>query len=214
MFARLLAAYAACNLVVLPVAGADRRPETPVVVYLSGAAAQPARPLESMKDEATRLMQSAGYRIRWTTQRPTTDATLVVLDFHGTCTAGHTPGTAGALASTAISNGKVIPFASVDCSALSHVLATPLAGEPPARRDFLYGRAMARVIAHELHHILERTTEHARAGIARASFNLTDLLGESPLRIPDAAQTASPAVPSLPETPQTSTATSDSGSGW
>jgi hypothetical protein len=178
MFARLLAAFALSNLVVLPVSGVDR-PETAVVVYLSGAAAQPARPLQSMKDEAVRLMRSAGYRVEWTTRRPTTDAVLVVVTLQGTCSAGNTPGTAGALASTATSDGKVIPFATVDCEGLSRVLATALAGEPAARRDFLYGRAMARVIAHELHHILEKTTEHTRSGIARACMHPGDLLADS-----------------------------------
>ena len=46
----------------------------------------------------------------------------------------------------------------------------------PAR--FLYGRAMARVVAHELYHVLMRTTEHARAGVARSCFSTSDLLTE------------------------------------
>jgi len=177
MFARLLAAFCLCNLVVLPVSGKDR-PETAVVVYLSGAGAQPDRPMQYMKDEAGKLMQAAGYRVEWATQRPTTSATLVVIDFHGTCAAANLPARGGPLASAATSNGHVIPFASVDCAGLSGVLAAGLANEPGARRDFLYGRAMARLVAHELHHILEQTTGHTRNGVARACVHAGDLLAE------------------------------------
>ena len=37
---------------------------------------------------------------------------------------------------------------------------------------------MARVVAHELYHVLMRTTEHARAGVARSCFSTSDLLTE------------------------------------
>src|SRR5690349_21155778 len=99
MFARLLAGFCLCNLVVLPVPAKDR-PETAVVVYLSGVGAQPDRPMQYMKGEAVKLMQAAGYRVEWATQRPTTSATLVVIDFHGTCAAANLPARSGPLAST------------------------------------------------------------------------------------------------------------------
>jgi hypothetical protein len=50
--------------------------------------------------------------------------------------------------------------------------------ETVARRDFLYGRAMARVVAHELYHVLLKTADHAHAGIARSCFTAEDLLTE------------------------------------
>jgi hypothetical protein len=37
---------------------------------------------------------------------------------------------------------------------------------------------MARVVAHELYHVLMRTTEHARSGVARSCFSTSDLLTE------------------------------------
>jgi hypothetical protein len=37
---------------------------------------------------------------------------------------------------------------------------------------------MARVVAHELYHVLMRTTDHARAGVARSCFSTGDLLTE------------------------------------
>jgi hypothetical protein len=37
------------------------------------------------------------------------------------------------------------------------------------------GRALARVIGHELYHILARTSQHPAAGIAKAAFSISDL---------------------------------------
>ena len=57
-------------------------------------------------------------------------------------------------------------------------VAPALLKDAGAQRDFLYGRAMARVVAHELYHILMQTTEHARSGVARSCFSTEDLLTE------------------------------------
>jgi hypothetical protein len=39
----------------------------------------------------------------------------------------------------------------------------------------MVGRALARVIGHELYHILARTCQHPNAGLAKAAFSLDDL---------------------------------------
>jgi hypothetical protein len=82
------------------------------------------------------------------------------------------------LATTAITDGHVLPFSSLNCTALTRSVSAALAKDAGARRDFLYGRAMARVVAHELYHVLLRTTEHARSGVARSCFTTGDLLSE------------------------------------
>jgi hypothetical protein len=151
-------------------------------VYLTGGV-QPQRPLLYMKLELGRLMGSAGYGVEWTDardrERPSTGSPLTVVELRGTCEITSLPaGKVGALASTAVSGGKIIPFSSVDCASLTRLLAGPLSAEAPARRDFLYGRAMARLLAHELYHVLLNTGEHAREGIARAGFSRSDLLTE------------------------------------
>jgi hypothetical protein len=184
MFARLLAAFCLFNLVVVSAWGSPSEPSpSEIVVYLSASAAQPQRPLDFMKLELGRLMRTAGYRMEWsdarTPERSTTDSVLAVVDLRGTCEAGvPSTGKTTALASTAVSEGRVLPFSSVDCASLTRVLATALAAEAPARRDYLYGRAMARLLAHELYHILLQTQDHSREGIARPAFTAVDLLTE------------------------------------
>lgn len=183
MSARLLAAFCLSSLVVCPGWGASPdQPESEIVVYLSGGV-QPLRPLLYMKAELGRLMSTAGYHIEWTgardMEKSSTHWQVTVVELRGTCEMTTLPAAkVGVLASTAVSGGQIIPFSSVDCASLTRVLAAPLAAEPPARRDFLYGRAMDRPLAHELYHVLLNTGGHSREGIAQAGFSTSDLLTE------------------------------------
>ena len=159
-----------------------------VVVYLKSDTAQPAGPLEHMKLEVTALLNSPGYRVEWrdaaSRERNVDNAELVVLELRGSCgvPAGWLPGTShgssGSLASTSVANGRIIPFTWVDCENLTRMVASAVAGEEPAQRDYLYGRAMARLVAHELYHVLARTREHSREGIGKAGFTVKELLAD------------------------------------
>jgi hypothetical protein len=176
-----LAAFCLLNLVVCPAWGSStHEPETTLVVYLAGSSA-PERILIHMRPELNRLMREAGYRIQWTDPRAneltSTDALLAVVELRGTCEAGGpAAATRAPLATTATSGGQIIPFSAVDCATLNRLVSAPLAGEPAARRDFLYARAMARLIAHELYHIILCTRDHGAAGISRPAFSASDLL--------------------------------------
>jgi hypothetical protein len=56
------------------------------------------------------------------------------------------------------------------------MLAPALAGQNPGLRDYIYGRAMARVVAHELYHVLSQDHGHAEDGVAKPAFATSDLL--------------------------------------
>ena len=85
---------------------------------------------------------------------------LVTLSLKGRCTAdpsGVVPlqvGTRIPIASTAISDGRILPFAEVDCERLSALLSPALLRTAKSRRAEILGRAMGRLIAHELYHML------------------------------------------------------------
>jgi hypothetical protein len=159
-----------------------------LVVYLRAEANQPSGPVAQMKRDFAGLMRTAGYRVSWRT--PETGAGddaafLAVAELNGTCavTAGYAgsdrPATGGiSLATTNVTDGQVLPFTSVNCTALTRSLAPALLKTAAAQRDFLFGRAMARVLAHEVYHILTGSTEHARSGVARSCFSTADLLAE------------------------------------
>jgi hypothetical protein len=191
VFARLLATLCLV-LVCVPLSSAQSAvsQDAELVVYLRTGGNQPAGPLAQMKRELGALMHQAGYRVEWRSvdanRTQDADASLLaVLDLAGVC--GIAPGYADAeraaksyssLATTTITDGQVLPFSSLNCGALTNSVSAALAKEAGARRDFLYGRAMARVVAHELYHVLMRTTEHGRSGVARSCFSGSDLLTE------------------------------------
>ena len=165
-------------------------PDAALVVYLKTGGTQPTAPLAQMKRELGALMHQAGYSVEWRSldANRSEDAgtpLLAVLELTGVC--GIAPGypdmertaaLSASLAATTITDGRVLPFSSLNCTALTRSVSAALAKDAGARRDFLYGRAMARVVAHELYHVLLRTTEHTRSGVARSRFTAGDLLSE------------------------------------
>ena len=86
--------------------------------------------------------------------------------------------TSRSLASTSVNGDTVLPFIVLNSGNLTRLVGPALAGEAGARRDFLFGRAMARVLAHELYHVLANTREHANTGVGKPQFTASDLLGE------------------------------------
>src|SRR5262249_25045036 len=48
---------------------------------------------------------------------------------------------------------------------------------PPREREAAFGRALARVAAHELYHILARTAQHG-SGLSKALFSPKELLSD------------------------------------
>jgi hypothetical protein len=190
MFARLLASICLINLGVgLSFAGSNDPADAELVVYLKAGADQPSRPIELMKRELGSLMHSIGHRLAWQDSRDPhrgwSASFLVVVELHGSCgmPAGSSSpdavsGELKDLASTSVVENAVLPFSQVNCAHLTRMLAPALAAEAGARRDFLYGRAMARVLAHELYHVIARTSDHMRDGIAKPCFGVSDLLSE------------------------------------
>lgn len=89
----------------------------------------------------------------------------------------HTPYT-GPLGWTHISEGTILPFADIDCDGLHAFLQTGLLGVRAQEREEKFGRAIARVLAHELYHILANTLHHGAGGVGKAAYSIDNLLGE------------------------------------
>jgi hypothetical protein len=174
MSARLLAAF--CLFATF---ANESRAESKLVVYLA-APGQPAGPLEHMKRELGAIMLTAGYRVEWQARGDSVDAPfLAVVELEGVCAAEAWRGDNSVkLARTPVTDGRVLPFSTVACGALRQAVGPAIAGQALAMREFLMGRAMARVVAHELYHVLVGTTEHSGTGIARSCYTASDLLGE------------------------------------
>src|SRR5262245_35316646 len=130
---------------------------------------------QTMRVELRRLLEPAGLEVAWKNladRKAGEDFELVVVaSFEGSCAPDAVApalAVAASLADTSISSGRVLPFFRVDCPRLIRMLGSQL--EPS-----VLGRALARVIAHEIYHIVARTTDHQQNGVAKAVFSLRDL---------------------------------------
>ncbi len=74
--------------------------------------------------------------------------------------------------------GKILPFSWINCETLTEMLAPSLSGKESGQRDFLYGRAMGRLLAHELYHTLSNKRGHSESGVGKATFSANDVLAE------------------------------------
>jgi hypothetical protein len=108
---------------------------------------------------------------------------LVVLKFKGSCQMRTPaldselgPSIAGsALASTQVSDGRILPFSDVECDKIRRYIAPDVNWNDPDKRDTVYGKALGRVVAHELYHIFAGTPQHAKDGVARSFHTRRDL---------------------------------------
>jgi len=158
-----------------------------VEVYLKGDTSSPGI-LGEMNRELGALMQRAGFRIAWRHADDQSSSSgaehLIVVELRGTCALTPAPESLGplgsrpALASSAVVDGRVLPFSWVDCSALNRFLGRAIVNFPNAEQDYIFGRAIARLLAHEFYHVLAQTDDHTQAGISKARFSTADLLAE------------------------------------
>ena len=154
----------------------------PVTLILQFDAQHSEPSVNEMKRELQNLMRNSGVDLNWRSlnEISSTDSfpSVVVVTFHGTCQtkpfAPPLPADPVALAYTHVSNGTVIPFADVECDRVR----SSLTSTPGARSDVLFGRALGRVLAHELQHIIGRTRAHTQQGISRKSLSARDLIAD------------------------------------
>lgn len=152
-----------------------------ISIYLKTGTADAAA-VTYMKGEMASLMRLAGFNLEWLDERAgisTVDSQLIVLELEGVCAPDAdvpTGASAGPLASTAASDGTILPFSTVHCNVLNQMLGPAIAGESAPRRDWLYGRALARIAVHEIYHVLTQAAGHSQGGVAKAAFSVRDLL--------------------------------------
>lgn len=155
----------------------------PVTLYTDFQEAVPQAVAEALRDEVDSIMSSMGLRFDWHRlsdfRSETVSAAVAVAHFEGRC---DTDGLVmrenqpGPLGWTEISDGKILPFTHVDCERVRTFLQTALLGFHPQDRERAYGRALGRVLAHELYHVLGDTPRHASHGAAKEGYSAADLL--------------------------------------
>jgi hypothetical protein len=106
---------------------------------------------------------------------------LVVVRFKGTCVLKPVPylyDERGPLAFTYTTDGAVQPYSEVACDRLTQVVRSAMSGSDFAKADLLMGRALGRVLAHEVLHILTKSGSHGHEGVAKAALSGSQLISD------------------------------------
>jgi hypothetical protein len=138
----------------------------------------PATVLGSLQAEVGGVLGPACLRSLWYAVEDAVE--LAVVTLRGTCDVPG-PGLAGrgktqALGFTSITGGQTLPFTTIDCDRTRSFLSAALLHLRQSDRAQAFGRALGRVLAHELYHIFANTQHHGRASVAKESYTVTDLL--------------------------------------
>jgi hypothetical protein len=174
----------ALALAVLPAYGqTPPRRETPVLLYTNFEHDPPASVVDALHSELEAIMRPIGLEFEWRSlsgpRLKEAAAELVVVSFKGRCDAGrlgHAKPDVQALGITHMSDGVILPFSDIDCDAVRLFVQRELLRAPEAEHARTYGRAVARVVAHELYHVLAQTPRHGSNGLAKGLYRVQELL--------------------------------------
>ena len=140
--------------------------------------------LQALHQELDALMAPNGLHFVWKSLHEnqfSASPELAVVTFSGRCDVlppAPSPLPVTRLGWTHISDGIVLPFAEVDCNAILTYVSRDLWAKPAPSRESILGRAIARVTAHELLHILAGTAAHGDHGVDHPTLSVSQLLAD------------------------------------
>jgi len=169
-------------LAVLPASGQEAS-LVPIALYTEFQREPPPTVFAALQDEVNLIMASSGLGFTW---RALSEARsgigsvdLAVITLKGRCdVAGLTRhgSNPGPLGWTHISGGVILPFAEVDCQGIRGLIQKQLITMGAESREEAFGRALGRVVAHELYHIFAKTARHSSSGVGKSKFSVQELL--------------------------------------
>ena len=175
VFAVLLAA--------IPALGGDGPPA--IRLYTDFQQSPPPAVLAALQDEVARIMAPMGLGFKWSSiaenRGNELSVKVAVIHFTGACDAmllAIQPTRSSALGWSYMEDGVVLPFSTIDCDGIRAFLRSDLMVKPKEEGDDSLGRAIGRVVAHELYHIFVNTTRHSSHGIAKSYYSPQELLSK------------------------------------
>jgi len=166
-------------------AGVDRVSPSVLTVILDFKGPHSRTSLKEMKRESGQILNSSGVQLDWRMLGEDPFASysdLVVMTFRGACEfepAAPLYDELGPLAITHTTNGEVQPFGEVNCDRVVNSARSAMSGNDYARADMLIGRAMGRVVAHELVHMLTKSGQHGTEGVEKPALSGKQLIAAS-----------------------------------
>ncbi len=176
--------FVSLAMAAMPLCGAQKGAELPpIALYTQFVERPPADILEGMQAEVESIMAPMGLTFHWhdlaASNGREVSVELAVIEFQGRCDVDalmSRDGRPGPLGWTNISDGVILPFAKVNCSAVRTFIQKELLDIRADDRLQAFGRALGRVLAHELYHIFANTTRHGSDGVGREFYSVRDLL--------------------------------------
>jgi hypothetical protein len=161
--------------------GEESHPPQTLAILFQFEQPYPNRALAEAKRELDILTKGAAVRLEWHDrsgpQASSSFPNILVLDFLGSCdprSENNLAGpAAGWLARMHVSDGVVLPFGEVNCDLVRAVMGDGTQKGKP--NDIVFGDALARVLAHELFHLITNSTQHLERGLTKSSFSRKDL---------------------------------------
>lgn len=159
-------------------------PATPVTLTVAVLPQAPYAPavIQEMTREVASILKRSGLRLKWHIGfgPQVFDEPLAIVKLTGTCSMDSpvTSGKPGPLGWTHSVDGELLPFSALACDNIRRAIQSEMREEDRARGNVLLGRAMGRVLAHELFHIVAATKEHTGAGVSQAALSPAELLSD------------------------------------
>jgi hypothetical protein len=138
-----------------------------------------ASAIQEMGREAAAILKRSGIilRLQVGVTREAFDGSIVMVKLRGHCDTDvetHASPT-GPIGWTHAVNGDLLPFAELACDPIWGTVRSTLRRADAAYANRMLGRALGRVLAHELYHIAGETSKHGRDGVAQASLTPEEL---------------------------------------
>lgn len=168
----------------LSACAADRAdPLMLIALYSDYQSEIPATIQQAIHGEVDSIISPAGLTLDWRSladrKQGDVSVVLLIVRFKGSCDVTELssyPEYPFTLGNTVISDGEILPYANVYCNAVRAFLTAQLLPLPPKDRAAAYGRAVGRVVAHELYHILAHTKHHGSGGLAERACKQQELM--------------------------------------
>jgi hypothetical protein len=174
-------------LLAVAVCGAVMAQQPSVGVFLDFETSPPAALLEALRTHADNLLRPTGIVPAWRLLRENKGnemfSDVFIVRFKGGCNASASaaaeapdPDAASTrLGATMVRGGHVLPWAEVQCDAVKQGVQKI----SPRRRALAFSQALAKVVTHELYHLLADTTGHGRRGLTKAALRWDELTRDS-----------------------------------
>jgi len=176
----------ACLLTViaLPVAAQPPTSESDLTVVVSFKGAYSDVVVKEMEREAGDILRSSGVVLDWRTRNEAGASDfkdLVLMTFRGSCMFTPLPpryDELGPYAITHSTSGDVLLFGEVDCDHVAGSARNAMSGGDYSKADVLLGRALGRVVAHELVHMLTKSRLPGKEGVEKAALTGRQLIAD------------------------------------